>query len=109
MQGMQSPGWADQVLRALGGIQGCQQLAQALGMHDLDARHAPSPEKHFKPLVPERENHKLLSLDLQIVGAAIGRSCDGAQLARFSRRIERNASLLKNPRLDAFMVNPQQV
>ena len=65
-QPMQPSGWLCQVFRPGGHIQGRQQLPQALRMNRLNATHSPIHKKRFKPFMPECEDHKLLSLDLQV-------------------------------------------
>jgi hypothetical protein len=52
-------------LRPTSHIQRGEQFAQALGVDGLNACHAARLEVDLKSLMPECENHKPLSLDLQ--------------------------------------------
>src|SRR5690606_37245923 len=59
------PGWPREISRMGGDVQGGEQRAKALPVHRLDTRHAARSEEGFQPLVPEREDHRLLTDDLQ--------------------------------------------
>ena len=65
VQAAQAPGWAREVFLAGCSVQGRQHFPQALGVNRLDSGLRARAKEGFKPLVSERDNHRLYICDLQ--------------------------------------------